>query len=134
MIIRTENVAMIDRGGGIISVPLVTKESIENAQFTTGMSVYPAGTGAPRHSHNCDEQVTLIEGTGEVEIEDVVTPLTPYDSTYIRAGVEHAFRNKGPEPMRILWIYSSSRVTRTLSATGATVAHLSPEDRLGLRD
>jgi mannose-6-phosphate isomerase-like protein (cupin superfamily) len=81
--------------------------------------------------HNCDEQVTLLEGSGEVEIEGAVTPLVPYDSTYIPAGQRHAFRNKGDEPMRILWIYPTQEVTRTLMSTGETVAHLSDDDLMG---
>jgi hypothetical protein len=33
--------------------------------------------------------------------------------------------------MTILWIYCSDRVTRTLSASGETVEHLSDRDRMG---
>ena len=43
-------------------------------------------------------------------------------------GREHAFRNRGEGPMRILWIYGASRVTRTFAETGETVEHLSEQD------
>jgi quercetin dioxygenase-like cupin family protein len=95
------------------------------------VSTYPKGTGAPLHTHNCDEQVTLLEGAGEVEIDGVVTILRPYDSTYIPAGQRHAFRNIDDVPMKILWIYPTQRVTRTLVATGETVEHLSDHDMMG---
>jgi oxalate decarboxylase/phosphoglucose isomerase-like protein (cupin superfamily) len=52
------------------------------------------------------------------------------DTTYIAQGAEHAFRNRGEEPMTILWIYCSDQVTRTLSASGETVDHLSARDRI----
>jgi len=130
-VIKVESVPLLDRGGGVTTVPLITHRSDSSALITTGISSYPPGTGAPLHIHNCDEQVTLLEGTGEVEIEGAVTPLVPYDSTYIRAGLQHAFRNTGDAPMRILWIYPTQEVTRTLMSTGETIAHLSEADLMG---
>jgi mannose-6-phosphate isomerase-like protein (cupin superfamily) len=131
LILKVEEIRKINRGGGIVTTPLVTVHSLPDAKFTTGMSVYPKGKGAPLHVHNCDEQVTLLEGEGVVEIEGVVTPLVPYDSTYIQAGREHAFRNTGEQPMRILWIYGAQIVTRTFAGSDDEVEHLSAKDLMG---
>ena len=131
MIILVADVEPLDRGSGIRSTPLITPRSCPEAPITTGISVYPAGTGAPLHTHNCDEQVTLLGGLAEVEIDGEVTLLVPNDTTYIPAGQEHAFRNRGEDPMEILWIYCSNRVTRTLSASGETVERLSGRDLIG---
>jgi quercetin dioxygenase-like cupin family protein len=130
-IVKISRMEPLDRGGGIRTWPLIERHTVPNARFTTGMSVYPKGKGAPMHSHNCDEQVTLLEGEGEVEIDGVVTPLVQYDTTYILADKAHCFRNTGEEPMRILWIYASNRVTRTFAGTGETVEHLSAADMMG---
>jgi mannose-6-phosphate isomerase-like protein (cupin superfamily) len=130
-IIKIDELTVLDRGSGIKTWPLVVHQRISEARFTTGMSAYPKGKGAPMHWHNCDEQVTLLEGTGEVEIDGMVTPLVPYDSTYISAGRKHCFRNTGETPMKILWVYSSTHVTRTFADTGETVEHLSAADLMG---
>jgi quercetin dioxygenase-like cupin family protein len=123
-VIKIDSVPVLERGSGIVTTPLVTGRSIGDAKIVSGISSYPRGQGAPLHHHNCDEQVTLLEGVGEVEIDGVVTPLVPYDSTYIAGGVVHAFRNTGEDTMLILWIYTSDHVTRTF-------AHLSAQDLMG---
>jgi mannose-6-phosphate isomerase-like protein (cupin superfamily) len=130
-ILNVDGIRTVARGGGVLTTPLVTNHVLPEARFTTGMSVYPAGRGAPLHHHNCDEQVTLLEGVGEVEVNGTVTPLKLYDTTYIRAGNVHAFRNTGDQPMRILWIYSSMRVTRTFVGSDEEVEHLSARDLMG---
>jgi mannose-6-phosphate isomerase-like protein (cupin superfamily) len=130
-ILKADEIRTIPRGSGILTTPLVTHVVRADARFTTGMSVYPKGKGAPLHLHNCDEQVTLLEGEGEVEVDGIVTPLKPYDSTYIEAGKIHAFRNTGEAPMRILWIYSSNKVTRTFAGSDEEVEHLSAKDLMG---
>src|SRR6478752_7251993 len=133
-VIKTSSVRVIDRGSGILTVPLVTHQSAGEPKIISGMSTYPRGEGAPMHTHNCDEQVTLLEGVGEVEIDGEITPLEPYDSTYIPADQLHAFRNTGDEPMKILWIYAAEKVTRTFADTGETVEHLSDADLMGDSD
>jgi len=116
------------RGDGVITTLLVGKGNAAGAGFTSGLTRFPPGGSAPLHAHNCGEQVILLEGEGEVEVDGEVTPLKRYDTTYVSAGTPHRFHATGEAPMLIMWIYGADHVTRTFTETGRTVEHLSGAD------
>jgi quercetin dioxygenase-like cupin family protein len=133
-IIKFDEIEVLDRGGAVKTWPLITTETSggEN-DLATGISVYPVGAGAPVHSHNCDEQVLILDGEGFVEVDGAQTQLKKFDTAYVKAGNFHRYENTGDTPMRILWIYPQAHVTRTFFDTGETVEHLTEADQMGAR-
>lgn len=75
----------------------------------------------PLHTHNTIEQVTLVEGEGEAELNAERRPVRPFDTTQIAPGEVHRFLNTGSSIMRILWGYGYTHVTRTFVDSGETV-------------
>ena len=79
-ILRIDSLPVVDRGNGIQTIPLVTKE-LGSKHLTTGITRFPVGAKVPMHSHNCDEQVTILEGEAEAELDGHRHRLHAYDTT-----------------------------------------------------
>ena len=129
-VVKIDDVAVVRRGGGVETRPLITRANAPASPIATGITSFPKGEGARTHTHNCDEQVTVLGGQGLVEIDGATTAVGVHDTTYILAGAPHRFENTGEEPLTILWIYTRKDVTRTFADTGETVPHLSSRDLL----
>ena len=119
-LIKFDEEEVVGRGGGIETVRL-SPTLLEGQGFTMGITSFPPGTSIPLHSHNTIEQVTVVEGEGEAELNGERRPARPFDTTQIAPGEMHRFINPGPGIMRILWVYGSTHVTRTFAESGETV-------------
>lgn len=119
-VLRIDDQQVIDRGGGIRSIPLVG-ERTEAIALSNGITEFPPGAAIELHTHNTEESVVLLEGDAECEVEGTRHRIKPFDTTYIPAGVAHRFINVGSTWMKILWVYGSTHVTRTFVATGQTM-------------
>jgi quercetin dioxygenase-like cupin family protein len=118
----------VSRGNGIVNYVIASKKVGARAMHT-GISKLPVGVTAPRHSHNAEEQVTVLEGTVKIMLEDREQICQRFDSTFISAGVEHELVNVGEDTAYVLVVYGSPEVSRTFADTGETVGIGSDADR-----
>ena len=107
----------VDRGPGLRGWPLLTGEK-GSERLTTGITEFQPGANLALHIHNCEEQVTILEGDATATIDGVSYQLTAPDTTFISEGLPHRFINTSDKPMKILWVYTTTEVTRTFVETG----------------
>ena len=118
----------ISRGNGIVN-HLIASKNIGASKIHSGITIIPPKTSVPAHSHNTEEQVTILKGTlkiilnGEKEVN-----CNTYDSTFITSNIQHELINETNEEVHAIIIYGSVDVNRTFSKTGLTVLIGSKED------
>ncbi len=110
-IFRSAEIATVDRGGGVFSLPMVSRD-VGAKNLMTGMTVFPAGGGIALHTHNTEETVVILEGEATCEVEGDRHHLVQFDAAYIPAGLRHRFSNAGDGVLRILWVYGSIDMVR----------------------
>lgn len=131
LLITPDEVQRFDRGNGVTTIPYVGKWNCESNLVTTGQTRFEVGTGLPLHSHNVEESVLVLDGLATAQVGVDHVELGPGQATWVPAGVPHRFLNRGDSVLRIYWVYGGRDVTRTITETGETFEHLSPNDRGG---
>lgn len=118
----------VKRSEEIVNLVIVgPKQGAKNIK--SGITRMRPGAVVPRHTHNAEEQVTVLEGRMRIVLGDKTVICGRYDSTYISAGVPHEFSNIGDGEALVMVIYGTARVTRTFTETGETVELGSERDR-----
>jgi putative monooxygenase len=120
VILRPAELPRVDRGGGVVTTPLVSRR-VGSTGIINGITAFAPGTALPLHTHNCEESVMVLEGEAIAEIDGVRHAMGPNDTTWVPANLPHRFLNaSGERPMRIFWTYARIDADRTLVATGET--------------
>ena len=122
-IFKIKEMAAVERGPGLRGWPLLA-DGTSSKHLTTGITEFQPGASLAMHIHNCEEQITLLEGEALAIIDGVSHELTAPDTTFVSQGVPHRFINRGPRPMKMLWVYTTTKVTRTFVETGRTADYL----------
>jgi quercetin dioxygenase-like cupin family protein len=119
-IIRPSQLTPRERGGGVRTIPLVTRAHGATT-FLNGITIFDPGAAVSLHCHNCEESVVILEGHAIVEVDGTQFELGRDETTFLPPNIPHRFRNaSNTESMRILWTYASVDANRTLIATGDT--------------
>lgn len=123
------DIPRVKRGRGIVN-HLIASKQIGARAIHSGITFMPPRTCVPAHTHNAEEQVTILKGTLKVILDDThEVHCGVYDSTFISSGVKHELINETDDEVHALITYGSADVTRTFSDTGETVEIGSDQDK-----
>ena len=80
----------------------ITRPGDGTTSSSLSYSEVGTGTGAPLHTHEADELITILEGTLEVRLGHEVHTIGPDHTLVIPPNVPHGFKSVGAGDARIL--------------------------------
>lgn len=67
------------------------------------------GASIGEHRHDGDEEFYyILEGVGEMTLDDTTVRVGPGDFCFTRSGHRHSLRNPGPAPLRVLVVCANT--------------------------
>jgi mannose-6-phosphate isomerase-like protein (cupin superfamily) len=79
---------IVDPTGGVAGLALLNQEC-------------RPGVGAPSHTHEFEEILTIVQGTAEVWVDSERQIVGPGTTVFVRTGAVHGFTNVGDEPLKL---------------------------------
>ena len=71
------------------------------------------GVGAPSHTHEFAEILTIVEGAAEVWVDAVRQVIGPGTSVFVRAGAVHGFVNVGASLLKLDGVIAARELQAT---------------------
>lgn len=82
--------------------------NVNAANFAMRMFEIDPGGHTPRHQHDYEHEIYVLEGDGVVFEGDAQHPLKSGDVVYVHPNDVHQFRNTGDKPMKMLCLIPNS--------------------------
>jgi mannose-6-phosphate isomerase-like protein (cupin superfamily) len=71
------------------------------------------GVGAPSHTHEFEELLTVVSGTAEVWVDDQRCVVGAGTTVFVRTGAVHGFRNVGDELLQLQAVIAATELRAT---------------------
>jgi mannose-6-phosphate isomerase-like protein (cupin superfamily) len=71
------------------------------------------GVGAPSHTHEFEEILTIVEGTAEVWVDDARQVVGAGTTVFVRTGAIHGFLNVGGGPLKLQAVIAGTALRAT---------------------
>ena len=94
-VVPLESAEPIELPQGSWSRMLVTGARVDGNASSLGYSVFTPGTVLTPVKHETEEVAYVVDGSGELRLEDGAVAFGPGDALHIPAGVWHAVANTG---------------------------------------
>lgn len=95
----------IELPNGSWSAMVIADDRVSGNRCALGYSVFKPGTALPPVKHEVEEVALVLEGSGELQLDDRTVPYRRGDALFIPAGVWHGVRNTGDEDVVMVFCF-----------------------------
>ena len=100
--------------GGLYEVLLSSDDT--NGKTTIMQFTIPEGAGPPPHTHNCDEEVYIVEGKAKYHIGGEMLEVGPGSAVHLPAGTTETFEPQGT--LKMIATYSPGGIDKFFAEAG----------------
>ena len=86
---------------------LLSADRTPSDTFTLGIASLEPGDVLREHRHAQAELYLVLDGTGDVMLEDAVHPLAAGAAVFIPGGARHGIRNTGSAALRLAYVLAA---------------------------
>jgi mannose-6-phosphate isomerase-like protein (cupin superfamily) len=84
--------------------------AIKGEYFAQGLAVIYPGGSIPMHDHETVESYFIIQGEGQMIVDDETESVGMYDFIFIDKTQKHMLQNTGKEDMHVMFVYAPNIV------------------------
>lgn len=93
-------------GGGSSIRILISRSTVAENHSTLGVGSFAPGAVSDPLAHEVEELLYVIEGEGELGLDDDVVSFVQGDALFVPSGVWHWIANRGSRPVRMVFVFS----------------------------
>lgn len=112
-IFKKENADMNEIAPGVERWELVNGE-LGAESLTVADLTLASGSKAPTHTHPTEEAMVIVDGELEAVLGDEIITVKAGETVFAPAGIKHGFANTSSSSARVMGIFPTGRVERTL--------------------
>jgi mannose-6-phosphate isomerase-like protein (cupin superfamily) len=105
--VEFDDVAARELANGGWSKLVIAEDRVSDNVACLGYGSFPPGSVTQSVKHETEELFFIVQGTGEVRLEDGSVPFSARDAFFVPAGTWHAVANTGDEDVVTVFTFPS---------------------------
>jgi quercetin dioxygenase-like cupin family protein len=101
----------VEARGVVFWKTLISRDLTDSEALALGVARVPVGARLNRHRHEQPEAYLVLDGRGELTVDDTTRQVTAGDAIFIPGGATHSTACAGPTDLRFAYVFPADSST-----------------------